>query len=73
MKEEKLKEAIRIKEMIERYEKTKSEIAFLLKEQRNVELATMSIDCTISKCMWAIAITEYEKKIESLKISLEAL
>jgi hypothetical protein len=73
MKEETLREATRIKEMIERCERTKSEITFLLKEQRCVELATMSIDCTISKCMWEIAIKEYSKMIESLKIRLEAL
>lgn len=73
MREETLKEAIKIKERIERYERTKSEISFLLKEQRSVELATMSIDSGVSKLMWEIGIKEYNKMIDDLKKSLEEL
>ena len=73
MKEETFYKAVGIKERIERYERTKSEISFLLKEQRSVELSTMSIDCKISKLMWEVAIKEYNKLIEDLKSDLEEL
>jgi hypothetical protein len=73
MTEETFNEAIKIKEKLERYERTKSEISFLLRERRSVELATMSIDCEISKLMWEIGIKEYNKMIDDLKKSLEAL